>query len=123
MCFNDSGVCVGALAKGRSSSYRLNGIMRGMVPFLIMSDVVLALLWVETESNVADFPSRFKPLPSPKPVPRWLAKWGLKSRSLGEFVGLEVFGSGSQITAAHREAGLSMLEPTDFSRHEAPLLP
>ena len=123
VCFNDSGVCVGALAKGRSSSYRLNGIMRGMVPFLIMSDVVLALLWVETESNVADFPSRFKPLPSPKPVPRWLAKWGLKSRSLGEFVGLEVFGSGSQITAAHREAGLSMLEPTDFYRHEAPLLP
>ena len=60
VALNDSMVVVGAFAKGRSSACCLNGIMRSLLPFMIFGDIVLALIWVETESNAADYPSRFK---------------------------------------------------------------
>ena len=89
ICFNDSLVCVYAFSKGRSSSLKLNGILRGLLPYLIMSRISLALLWVETESNVADFPSRWKPVPPPRPAPAWLQAYGVGG--LARFCGLEVF--------------------------------
>ncbi|CAK9053588.1 Uncharacterized protein YMR196W [Durusdinium trenchii] len=45
ICLNDSRVVIGAASKGRSSSFKLNGILRTMLPFLIFGDISLALLW------------------------------------------------------------------------------
>ena len=112
ICLNDSMVVTCAVAKGRSSSYKLNGILRGMLPYLLFGDIVLAVLWVETESNYADHPSRFRPLPPPRAAPQWLARYGL----CGPLVmcGLEICAGSARITWAHREAGLNMRDPVDL---------
>ena len=66
IALNDSRVVVGAMAKGRSFSFRLNGILRSTIPFFVLADITIGLIWVETSSNPADHPSRFKPIPPPK---------------------------------------------------------
>ena len=106
ICFNDSLVCVYAFSKGRSSSIKLNSILRGLLPYLIMGRVSLALLWVETESNIADFPSRWKPVPAPRTAPAWLRAYGVGNCAC--FCGLEVFSGAGVITAAHLQRGLHM---------------
>ena len=110
ICLNDSRVAVGAVSKGRSSSYKLNGLLRALLPYLIFGDIALALLWVETESNLADHPSRFRPLPPPRRLARWMLEWGLRPRR--EPRGLEVFAGDARLTQALREVGVRMLEPT-----------
>ena len=111
VCLNDSMVCVCAFAKGRSSSRKLNNILRGLLPCLILGDVVLALLWVETESNFADHPSRFRPLPPPRKPPGWLHSYGVFGADM--FPGLEVFAGSARITAAHLKVGVRMFDPID----------
>ena len=109
VCLNDSRVATGAISKGRSSSYKLNGLLRALVPYLILGDLVLGLLWIETESNIADYPSRFKNLPPPRRLARWMLEWGLRPRR--RLRGLGVFTGGILITRAFHEAGADMLEP------------
>ena len=65
----DSAVCVGALGKGRSSSFKLNGIMMGLLPYLVVANLSVAAFWIGTKSNPADHPSRGTPLPSPMRPP------------------------------------------------------
>ena len=74
--FTDSRVCVGAGTKGRSWSYRLNGILRSMLPYLCSSGISLHYVWVSTLANPADGPSRGRPLPEPSagPLPGWIAQ-------------------------------------------------
>ena len=109
---NDSRVVVGAMAKGRSSSFKLNGLLRGMLPHLLFSDMALALLWIETCANLADHPSRFRPLPPPRLAPLWVQRLGLDT-SKGK-AGLEVFAGTARLTTAHRELGIRMLDPVDI---------
>lgn len=114
ICFNDSRVVCGAVGKGRSSSYKLNGILRGMLPYLLLANISLGLIWVETDSNPADHPSRMKPIPPPSlGVPPWLAKY------LGGFKGLqhcgwEIFAGSCRLTKAHRDFGVTMREPVEI---------
>ena len=54
----DSTVCVGALAKGRSSATALNWLMRTFVFELMFAEIQLGLLHVGTTANPADAPSR-----------------------------------------------------------------
>ena len=112
ICLNDSRVVVGAVTKGRSSSYKLNGMLRTMLPHLIWGRVSLALLWVETESNMADHPSRFRPLPAPALAPPWLRESGLVTQH--SWYGVEVFSGSGCITEAHRLLGLGMMDPIDL---------
>ncbi|CAE7783373.1 unnamed protein product, partial [Symbiodinium pilosum] len=77
VCLNDSMVCVFAFSKGRSSSLKLNNILRGLLPYLVMGDVAPALLWIETAANFADHPSRFRPLPPPCVPLGWLQDFGI----------------------------------------------
>ena len=65
LALNDSRVVLGAVVKGRSSNRKLNGILRAMIPHLVVSGISLSLLWVETEATIADAPSRFRSLPAP----------------------------------------------------------
>ena len=64
----DSRVTVGAASKGRSSSYRLNGILRGFTGVLVCSRLSCAYPWVATDRNPSDHPSRDNPLPPPMPL-------------------------------------------------------
>ena len=61
-CVNlcDSRVVVGAFAKGRSSSKNMNHGLRRILPWLVAGDLQLVNLWVSTDKNPADFPSRFR---------------------------------------------------------------
>ncbi len=61
----DSRVVVGAWAKGRSSSKQLNHRLRTCLPWMLAGEVSVTNLWVDTKSNPADFPSRFRPIPPP----------------------------------------------------------
>ncbi|CAE7267798.1 unnamed protein product, partial [Symbiodinium sp. CCMP2456] len=106
---NDSRVVCGALGKGRSSSFKLNGIIRTIIPHLVLSGITLGMLWVETASNLADHPSRGRTLPPPCSAPLWLQRLGVQS--LLAWVGIEVFTEVAVITKAHRKAGVPMLEP------------
>ncbi|CAE8611036.1 unnamed protein product [Polarella glacialis] len=126
---NDSQVCVGALGKGRSSSFQLNGIMRGMLGYLICTDTTLRLVWVGTKSNPADAPSRFEPLAAPAPIPTWAlpafapaANNDLNmdnhstppSKQRNSARGSEIFAGSGRITAAMKAAGVSMHDPYDL---------
>ena len=110
ICLNDSRVVCGAVSKGRSSSYKLNGILRGMLPFLIFADITLALLWTETDSNPADHPSRGRPIPRPLSMPNWLKKYlgGVRS------TGWEIFAGTCRLTKSHVECGVPMLDPVEL---------
>ncbi|CAE7376276.1 unnamed protein product [Symbiodinium sp. CCMP2456] len=111
IALNDSRVVVGAIAKGRSSSFKLNGLLRGLLPHLVLSRASLAVLWIETAANPADFPSRFKVLPPPRRVPGWLGHYGVKDRSC--FLGFEVGTGRGGITVAHQAVGLEMGSPVN----------
>ncbi|CAE7669804.1 osm1 [Symbiodinium sp. CCMP2592] len=109
VCLNDSNVVVGAFTKGRSSSYRLNGILRGLVPHLVLANLGVGLIWIETSSNRADQPSRGEDLPPPLPAPRWLQDFGITG--IVECAGLEVGIHGGELTRAHRDRGFIMGSP------------
>jgi len=65
---NDSRVVVGAVSHGRSPSRVLNSGLRKTIPMLIGSNLYPTMLWLPTETNPADAPSRFGS------VHAWLAK-------------------------------------------------
>ena len=69
-------------------------------------------LWIETESNWADHPSRFRPLPPPRSPSGWLAAYGVRGPI--QFCGVEVFAGSSRIIIGLRSARLSMLDPIDL---------
>ena len=110
ICLNDSRVVVGAFAKGRSSSFKLNGTLRGLLPYLTVSNIALALLWVETESNPADYPSSFKPLPRRHTPPKWMWKYDLQWCFPP---GLEVFPGARCLAEACLKGGIPMHRAVD----------
>ena len=61
----DSRVVVGAFAKGRSSSRNLNHRLRSCIPWLLLADIRVVNLWVPTDKNPADYPSRARSIPWP----------------------------------------------------------
>jgi hypothetical protein len=65
----DSRVVVGATAKGRSSSFKLNGLLRSCLGYTLGPRISLGLIWINTHINPADHPSRSRPLPPPPPLP------------------------------------------------------
>ena len=69
MC--DSRVCVGAFGKGRSSSFKLNGILRSCLLYFVAGQINIALVWLSSGANVADDPSRNAPIRKPSPAPPW----------------------------------------------------
>eukprot|EP00973_Karenia_brevis_P057981 8071535-Karenia_brevis.AAC.1 len=70
---SDSKVVVYCFAKGRSSSYRLNGLLRRVLGHLVLGRVSFVNLWVRSECNPADDPSRFVRLRAPMAPEKWLS--------------------------------------------------
>ena len=69
----DSRVAVGAWSKGRSSSKQLNRILRSCIGWSVCGRKTLHNVWVQSSANPSDYPSRFRPIPSPsapRPVTR-----------------------------------------------------
>ena len=52
----DSLVSVCAWSKGRSSSFRLNGLLRSSLPYLVIANIMLDLVWIDTHANPGDPP-------------------------------------------------------------------
>lgn len=61
----DSRAAAGAWAKGRSSSRNLNRIIRQSLGWSLAGRKSLHLVWVRSECNPADYPSRSKRIPDP----------------------------------------------------------
>ena len=59
----DSAIVIGALGKGRSSSCKLNGVLRGMLGPMLVTGNSWALNFIGTHANPADYSSRRKGLP------------------------------------------------------------
>ena len=80
----DSRVIVGALGKGSSSSIRLDHVLRQTMYYAIAFGIQDAPLWIGTEYNSADAPSRDRPLPARGPLPAWVAsQWSGKATPAG----------------------------------------
>jgi hypothetical protein len=119
----DSKVALGALAKGRSSSKRLNKTLQQCLAWSLVAQKYLAQFWLPTDKNYGDYPSRGKEPPAPLPVRKELQRlcrperaWsgrGLRgSRSLNCF-GLEVFGGEGGLSRALNKLGFEMDLPLE----------
>ena len=72
---SDSQVVCGALVKGPSSSTALNAKLKAALPFLLGQNVYLGCQYVPTAENVADDPTRDRPIRGPQvAAPEWLAE-------------------------------------------------
>ena len=66
----DSRVVCGAWAKGRSSSRKLNALLRRVLGHSVAGRKCLVHVWVGTSKNLVDHPSRNAPIPEPQaPTP------------------------------------------------------
>lgn len=113
----DSRVVVGAFGKGRSSSKSLNHKLRSCVPWLLVADLHLVNLWVPTDKNPADYPSRGKPIPKPvssenNPL--------LSSKDLQAVARYRSIGVQNLLERESRNTGCNPLasEPCDFEKTE-----
>ena len=70
----DSRAAAGAWGKGRSSSRQLNRVIRQSLGWSIAGRKSLHLVWVRSECNPADFPSRKKRIPEPRIEPSEISK-------------------------------------------------
>ena len=70
----DSRAAAGAWSKGRSSSKNLNRILRRALGWTLLGRKTLHLVWVRSECNPADYPSRGKRIPEPTGPPNELSK-------------------------------------------------
>ena len=68
----DSQVVAACVAKGRSASPRLNGILRTFLPNVLAQNLYTQPFWIGTKFNTADDPTRDAPLRLPSgPFPQW----------------------------------------------------
>ena len=102
----DSAV-IGVVNKGRSSSYKLNGILRSMLCNMIVTGSTIALNYINTHFNPADYPSRGAPLPTE--MTGSAAVWGSNR------AGLEVFAGSCGISRAHSNLGLRVDPPVEIA--------
>ena len=69
----DSRVTIGAAAKGRSSSYAISRVLQGCLGYVLGSGIYPGLIHCSSGDNVADEPSRDKPVKAPLREPsRWI---------------------------------------------------
>jgi len=117
----DSKVALCVLAKGRSSSRRLSRLLRRCTALLAFADIKLYVVWIPTEENPADPPSRGRPLlpppvgqsgsgPSPD-IATFLGRWSICD---GGFV--EVMPFAGKLSQAFSSVGLATGTPVDWDR-------
>jgi len=70
--FVDSRVALGAVSKGRSSSNRLNAVLRSFLGYEMCAQIYLVLIWIGTHFNPSDDPTRHVEVRKPEVAPEWL---------------------------------------------------
>jgi hypothetical protein len=125
-CLSDSQVVIGAYAKGRSSSCKINSVLRGMLGWSQLRKLEIALCWVPSHQNIADEPSRDKPLKPPAPPTSELVRQlvmpgdavdnpagspGSEPEEAFDF--LECFAGRAELTRVAQAAGLRVGEPME----------
>ena len=70
----DSRAAAGAWAKGRSSLRNLNRVLRQALGWSIAGQKTIHVLWVRSEANPADYPSRGKRIPEPPLEPTGISE-------------------------------------------------
>jgi hypothetical protein len=118
----DSNVALFAVAKGRSPSLLINGLLREHSVYALFARKQQVNVKVPTKDNPSDDPSRNKPLRPPQPAPEWLEKllqpedirlsWReLIPRELRCF--REGYAGSARLTSAHRCAGIPVGRPLE----------
>ena len=98
LTLQDSFVVRGASAKGRSSTRKLNGVLRPGVPEVLAANITVGSLAVPTKHNPADAPTRDSPVRRRPAIacPAWLA-----DLARGEYVEWDArYGAGPRATPA-----------------------
>lgn len=70
----DSRAAAGAWSKGRSSAKNLNRILRQALGWSLVGRKSIHLVWVRSEANPSDYPSRCKRIPEPPDKPSNLTR-------------------------------------------------
>ncbi len=118
----DSKVVLGAVAKGRSSSSKLNGIIRSLFGYLVFARFSISLVWIESALNPADDPTRDVPLRTPMDWPEvceLILPAGIGDRTseiadrFRSRLCLEVFAGQGGLTSALLARGLSVGRPIE----------
>ena len=121
----DSMVCLGAWARGRSSSYLLNGILRRTLGWQIMGRKSLSNFHLRSEDNPSDDPSRLVELRAPSTAPAWMSPLLEPSQSsgstssaarglrLGDKICRECYAGCGGLSRALRQAGLRVGVPME----------
>lgn len=58
-------VGLGAVANGRSSSHKLNGVLRSFIPYAVGGQKSVVDIWAATDENVAGDPTKHKQVRAP----------------------------------------------------------
>eukprot|EP00971_Amphidinium_carterae_P269424 5344882-Amphidinium_carterae.1 len=66
VCLLDSAVFTAIIKKGRSSSRRLNSVIRSVMPDLLLHSVTVLPVWIGTKHNPADDPTRGQRVRAPQ---------------------------------------------------------
>ncbi len=118
----DSQVTLGAWAKGRSSSFALNGLLRGVLGFKVAGRKCLDNLHVRSADNPADDPSRFAQLRVRAEPEAWMVplfcpsarSWSVARRSApATRACLEIFAGRAGLSSALQRQGLQVLTPME----------
>jgi hypothetical protein len=104
LALNDSRVVIGACGKDRSSSFKLNGILRGLLPHLVVGCGVLPWRGLRRGRILLTTYNRFRELPPPLSMPPGLKKM-VDSGGRCRF-GWEIFAGAGKLTAAHVALGV-----------------
>ena len=92
--------------------YVLVRLRRATLGHIVAGGLTLALVWVSSGANPADYLSRGIPIPPPGVVPPAFAHL-MQPSTWRCAAGLEIFAGLGAITAACRAAGHMMLDPWD----------
>ena len=113
----DSLVTLGAMAKGRSSSAQVKGLLRAYLGYFLVGRKYMHNFNVNTRYNPADDPSQFAKLRDAEPASEWLEPFLVpdivvsRSKWNGPKYGIELFGRLLGIMLALRAVGLPMFKP------------
>jgi len=119
-CGIDSRVLLGAWAKGRSSSTKLNGLLRSTLGWRILGQKEQACFWLASADNPGDDPSRLADVRAPdrsSPIGCKLAAPGSPADACGlEGLGglcVEIFSGSGRLTVALEMLGLFVDVPVE----------
>ena len=129
----DSQVILGAVAKGRSASYKLNSVMRSMLAWQVLGKKRLVQFYVPTKDNPSDDPSRDVPLRQPCPLHPKLRRLvtpegsalGLSSKAsrLEQQLCLELFAGKGGLSSALRAAHVPCMRPVELYDRSKKIIP